>query len=380
MSSTLFRYTTSIGAVSLARCGLAAVLALLPACDDTRVVSDVPTEGAPRWVGRVDLSAPDAPRFSWSHTGFVAKVTGKKLSVKLETVGAGDDVYFQPVIDGAPIERVKVPYGEQTALIASDLSPGDHVLELYRDSEGKLGYSVFGGFVEGSLKAAPPATDRRIEIIGDSISAGYGNLGQEAHPNYEPDPSGGCRFSTETESAYASYGAVAARLLEAEPSIVALSGWGVYRDNGNNPAKVLSNVYEGTLSPPANLIWGFEPKPQVVVINLGTNDFFNGDPGQAEFQGAYSALVTTVRSKYPDAWIYAMIGPLLHGPALEAATTYVQAAVDELSAGGDVRLRVLDVGEQDASLGTGCDWHPSAEEHQRIAQRLVSAIRDDLGW
>ena len=57
---------------------------------------------------------------------------------------------------------------------------------------------------------------RVVEIVGDSISAGFGNLGSETHPGYGPDPTGGCGFTTDTESAYLTYGAVAARALGIE--------------------------------------------------------------------------------------------------------------------------------------------------------------------
>ena len=50
-------------------------------------------------------------------------------------------------------------------------------------SEGMYGDDVFFGFPDGTLKAPPPAASGRlIEIVGDSISAGYGNLGSETHP------------------------------------------------------------------------------------------------------------------------------------------------------------------------------------------------------
>jgi hypothetical protein len=333
-----------------------------------------------RWVGRVDTTDPEAPKFSWSGSGFVAKVAGKNISLKIKTQGGGDDVYLQPVIDGTPAERVVAPYGDNTIVVGANLASGDHVIELYRENEGKLGTSVFGGFVEGTLKNPPPAPERRIEIVGDSISAGYGNLGEEQHPNSGADPSGGCHFSTKTESAYRTYGAMAAREVNAEWSIVAASGWGVYRDNLGGQKNVLPLVYANTLGVPPTTEWTFDPKPQVVVINLGTNDFATGDLGQAEFQGAYSAFLATVRQKNPDAYIFCMIGPLLYGTGLTSATTYINAAVDEAKAAGDTKIQVLDVGQQDATKGTGCDWHPSLAEHTRMSGLLVTAIHDAVGW
>ena len=106
-----------------------------------------------------------------------------------------------------------------------------------------------------------------------TISAGYGNLGSEQHSNYGPDPSGGCHFSTETESASQSYGRLAARTLSAEVSILAASGWGIESDNQGNRSNVLPLLYARTLGGQASPEWDFSVKPQAVVINLGTNDF-----------------------------------------------------------------------------------------------------------
>lgn len=377
--------TPQLSGAVRARLATLALLALglpLAGCGSDSKPSNTESDGpaAVRWVGRVDATNPDAPQFSWSGSGLVAKVSGKTISLKIKTQGTGDDIYLQPVIDGTPAPRVVAPFGDNTVVVGSNLSGGDHVVELYRENEGKLGSSVFGGFVEGTLKSPPSAPERLIEIVGDSISAGYGNLGEEQHPNSGADPSGGCRFSTKTESAYQTYGAMAARALHAEWSIVAASGWGVYRDNLGSKTNVLPLVYGNTLGVPTSPPWGFDPKPQVVVINLGTNDFAQGDLGQTEFQGAYSAFLATVREKNPDAWIFCMIGPLLYGTGLASAQTYINAAVDEATAAGDSKIQVLDVGQQDATKGTGCDWHPSIAEHTRVSERLVTAIKTAVGW
>lgn len=338
-----------------------------------------------RWIGRADVSSATAPRFAWSGSGFVATVSGDTISIKLKSEGDAQPVFFQPVIGGMPRPRVSVAAGEgeKTVVLGSGLGAGDHVVELYRETEGKPGFatSTFLGFVAGTLKDPPAYSGKLIEIVGDSISAGYGNLGDEQHPGGGEDPSGGCMFTTETQSAYLTYGAVAARALGADASIIAASGWGVYSDNGGNTSNVLKNLYSNAVGSLAMPTWSFAQKPQVVVINLGTNDFSaNMSLAQAPFSTAYEELVATIRSKNPDAVILCAIGPLLYGTGLTNARTYIKAVVDKVQAAGDRKVKLLDFGQQDASQGTGCSWHPNEVENQRMADLLVKELRDNPPW
>jgi lysophospholipase L1-like esterase len=140
-------------------------------------------------------------------------------------------------------------------------------------------------------------------------------------------------------------------------------------------------VYANTLGLSASPAWSFQLEPQAVVINLGTNDFANlMDPGIAPFETAFAAFIGTIRGKYPNAVIFLTVGPLLYSTGLTAATMYIQEVIANAHAAGDMKVQFLDFGQQNTSLGTGCDYHPNVTEHQAMADKLVAALRSSLGW
>lgn len=65
-------------------------------------------------------------------------------------------------------------------VLAHDLQPQPHSLILIKRTEPVVALSVFSGFEladNNTLMPPVPAFGRRLEVIGDSISCGYGNLG-----------------------------------------------------------------------------------------------------------------------------------------------------------------------------------------------------------
>ena len=342
-----------------------------------------PLAGGPRWAGRVDATDANAVRFAWQGAGLVATVNGTSIAVKLRTEGTST-VYFQPVIDGKMATRFKVDTGsDQTVTLATGLAAADHVVELYRDTEGMYGLSTFLGYTSGTVKGAPPASGRLIEVVGDSISAGYGNLGSEPHPNWVASPA--CHWTADNSTWYQTYAALAghALTLPAEVSTIARSGWGMYRDASGNTTGVLSSVYPNALGTNNNAVWGFVPKASVVVINLGTNDWALGDPG-TPYETAYKTFIATIRSHYPDAWIFLTIGSMVGEPGLSQVKTHLANVVAALAATGDLKLATFDMGVQnmgaDGSVPTGCDWHPNVADHQRMADILRQQLTAKLGW
>ena len=336
----------------------------------------------PRWVGRVDESNPNAVRFAWQGAGFVATVLGSTIAVKLRTEST-PTVYFQTVVDGTAGTRFHIDSGtDQTVTLASGLANSEHQIELYRETEGMYGISTFLGFTSGTVTGAPVFSGRLLEVVGDSISAGYGDLGSEPHPNWVANPA--CHWTAENSSWYATYAAIAGHAVNAEVSTIARSGWGMYRDNSGSTSGVLASVYGRALGTGATNAWSFARKASAVVINLGTNDWATGDPG-TPYETAYVSFIATVRSHYPDAWIFLTIGSMTGEPGLTQVKTRLANVIAAVSANtGDQKLSTFDFGTQnlgsDGSIPSGCDWHPNAVEHQRMATILQQQLSSKLGW
>jgi lysophospholipase L1-like esterase len=322
-------------------------------------------------LGRFDLSDPQAPAFSWPGTAIVTRFSGTGLDVSLHDDGNN---FFAVSIDGGAPTTLATSGAKDTYTMAQGLPDGEHDAILFRRTESFQGIVHFHGFSPISGKAlipTPAPFQRHLELIGDSITCGYGNEG--VGPN--------CGFSPATENEWLAYGAIAARAMKAEARVIAYSGKGVYRDGGGNTNDQMGPLYERTFADIPGSTWDFSAwTADVVVVNLGTNDFGPGDPGQA-YIDAYAALVKQIRGHYPKAHILCAVGSMMVGANLVKGTSYVQTVVSAANAGGDPRVSFVDLGVQDGNDdGFGCDYHPSLKTDQRMADKLTVAIKAVAGW
>jgi lysophospholipase L1-like esterase len=275
------------------------------------------------------------------------------------------------VLDGRPLPRLVTTAAVERYVVAESLTPGEHRLEVYRRTEALFGVTSFLGVdVEGGRLLDPgPAPARRVEVVGDSISCGYGNEGTTPE----------CRFSPATENHYASYGAVLARTLGAELSTVAWSGRGVVRNYAGSPGEHLGALYGRTLPESPASRWSQRESNDLVIVNLGTNDFSTEpDPDAGAFARGYVALLEQIRRNNPSAFVLCTIGPMLGGSDLERAQAAIAAAVKHRRAAGDARVAAhrMTTGNENP----GCDWHPGIATHRRIAAELAVPVRAALGW
>ncbi|HEU5076260.1 MAG TPA: SGNH/GDSL hydrolase family protein, partial [Polyangiaceae bacterium] len=307
--------------------------------------------------------------FAWSGSGLVAAFEGTEVSVSLNDASENQ---FTVVLDGQVLPKLAVQAGTHDYLLADSLAPGAHVLELYRRTEASFGVTQFLGLdfgADGRLLEPPAPPARLLEVIGDSITCGYGNEGTTPT----------CGFSADTENHFLTYGALAARELGADVITVAWSGKGVIYNYADDKTDPLPALYGRTLPGDATSEYDFARIPDAVVINLGTNDFStDGDPTPEVFQAAYLDLLARIRGEYPNAFLLCTVGPLLSGDDLAAARAGIAGAVATLQNQGDLRVKSWEM-----NLGNdapGCDYHPSLGTHEAMAAALVAELRTDLGW
>ena len=331
-----------------------------------------PTDAAIHYSGRFDMRDSTAPRCQWPASAVTVRFSGTALNVKL--VDSGDDLW-QVEIDGKQVSKLELTVDTQIYEVASGLPPGEHIVKLTKATEGFCGITKFLGFqLDAGAKPLVPNVRkqtmlRRIEVIGDSISCGYGVEAAD----------GNAQFTPRTENAALAYGALAAQTLGADYTCIAFSGRKMWPDN------TIPELYDRTLTTDPALKWDFTSwTPDAVIINLGTNDFGRYNPAEAPWIDAYRKFIAHVRANYPKALIYCTTGPMLGDDSARNTKStllgYVRKIVAAENAAGDANVRALDFGQQDPANGLGANWHPSRKTHQLMAAKLVDTLRQNLGW
>lgn len=196
------------------------------------------------------------------------------------------------------------------------------------------------------------------------------------------------------------YGALAAKALNADYSAIAWSGKGLIRNIATGSADsspLMTELYTRYGANDASGSYTFPSSwnPNAVVINLGTNDFsylgydstgqsYNArDPiDPATFTAGIVKFVTSIRSHYSNAHFILLTSPMLSDffPKTTDAqkTTQTNAIKSAITQLNDAKVRFVDWPTQGSDVG--CDYHPNAATHAAEGKVLATAISSALGW
>lgn len=260
-------------------------------------------------------------------------------------------------------------------------TPQDVTVSVVKLSESPMSTIAINDIkVTGSVISPTPAKDVLIEFIGDSITCGYG----------ADDPVKENHFSTKTEDVTKAYAYKTAAALNADYSMVSFSGYGIisgYTNDKKVSAQTVPQYYtklgyswasNGSFSP-SNVDWDFSKRqPDIIVVNLGTNDdsYTKTDSERKmEYCTEYVEFLKLIREKNPDAKILCTLGVM--GDRL---FEYVQlAALNYSEETGDKNIYTMKFDVQLPDDGYSADWHPSITTHDKAAEKLANEIKTLLG-
>ncbi len=311
-----------------------------------------------KWLGRTGVVDAGVTADATA-TGFEANVTANGSVVLDAAVMA--DTYFAVYIDGVrQAEAVKITPTQRRAEIASFSDGKEHHIRVVKQTEANGGLCTMISLeFDGNFGTKPANKDLYIEIMGDSITAGGGNLilsGQEG--TVTPDYDGTLAFPFLT-----------AEKLDADVSVVSCSGIGASAHPDTHWFIEKDFYTRASFFRDENVYYEFERVPDVVVINLGTNDVMAYAVDKDTFIPAAKELIQLVREKYNEnvkiIWTDNMMGYTVKDWVLEAFADL----------GGEQEGLYLLQFEPNIEGGYK---HPTKEAHEVSAEALSAYIGEIL--
>ena len=287
--------------------------------------------------------------------------------------------------EGVEPVRIELTKQENECVLFESAVEKTVVIKVLKLSGCAFGYAglkkldIKGVPTYAALREPQEPQSLRIEFIGDSITCGYGLEGI-----WEKDT-----FTTTQERPDKAYAFLTARALGAEFQLCSWSGIGI-TSNYVDPATIFLPDTQWLM--PA--CWPYTDKkgqlrlkqepevwdaskfpPDIVVINLGTNDI-SWVRGKEERRLAYVAglrqLIEAVHRRSPDAKICCCLG--IMGQELCESVKEACKLFSKDFPGVPVKAVKFDIQKEED--GIGADWHPSAVTHRKAAKKLTAALKE----
>ena len=344
--------------------------------DNVKILGRTLSEDGTRWL----ILSASGIEFSVEAKKLVVDFTGDETAHPSQKADGSPEMNwarYEIFVDGKSVILGSMDKSEKSVTVFEGGTTKKAVVRILKLSEGTqsfMGIKKITTDEDGKISPTPQKK-LKIEFIGDSITCGYGVEGKCSE---EP-------FSTQTENAAKAYAYLAAQKLDADYLLTSFSGFGIvsgWTNDGNIntiqlvPAHYEKFAFSWNSKRFEDRTWDFTSfQPQVIVINLGTNDdSYTQDieERQNEYAAEYVKFLKTVREKNPNAHFVLAMSIMTGGDRLfpwieKAAKLYTKET-------GDSRLSTLHFVPQTKEEGFGCDSHPSEATQKRCADVMADFI------
>ena len=277
-----------------------------------------------------------------------------------------DQVGIYVEVDGASNMRyIKLTARDayQTVTLASGLAEGKHTIRVYKATDAKNDVLRVSAIKFTGKLLQTPVASRRIEFLGDSITA--------AACIFDPNKSSQINdYNTYGQTAsWFGYAKKTADALGTSHYSVANGGWRLCYSAGAYQSIRSIYPYVSMHSTISKGAYAFDYNPDVVVINLGTNDW---NQNQATYQKDAKELLQLVRAKNPKAtivWAYGMMDQD------HPSVGWIRDTVNQFAA-TDGNTYFIAMSENT----NGWYAHPDKNAHAQAGNTLAAFIKNIKGW
>ncbi len=332
-------------------------------------LSELLSSGAVKPMGRTQVGGAGI-RTDWSGTGFAATVTVPEEGILEIGYVSSYHTYWAVRLDGQAHWRGYAASNTSGGTFSCRLPAGTHTVEVIKETEISSNQAAYCDLTDVTVPAGtviehPGDQELYIEFIGDSYACGDGALG-----TYQA----GAAWTTADHSATNGFSFYTAQALNADWSIVARGGIGLLGDDAQqaDTANVLTidQIYglaSGYRDISAGTAWSGRT-PDVIVMELGAND---GTGDMDTWKQKLNAFFGQVRAKHPNTPIVFFAKNTLHYFAVQelidaGAYDHLYATCFNFGGAGSAAVKTQKAG------------HPSAQEHQYIAQELVKFLEQTV--
>lgn len=320
----------------------------------------------------------------WHGSGIELTLKARELWVECYTEYEYFEQWISIWIDGALISRQIVVNGKSWIPVFLNADPwAVHHVKILKEvqpmTEDRINlFQICRVKTDGQFLNNPKPS-MKLEFIGDSITSGEGTIGAISEMNWNSMVMG----------ASFAYPLLTANALQAEARMMSKGGWGVYCSYDKIREKNIPAYYGEVASFFAGRkeedygacekndfdAW----KPDVIIVNLGTNDSsaYGNTPEEEKpafveaVKKAATDFLYTLREKNPDAhiiWAYGSFPETLTLEIKDALEAYVEKT-------GDQKAEAVKFPTLTDEL-KGSREHPGRKWHEMTTELLVQKIKN----